>query len=168
VLKWLLLSYVHPQAIAPPLPEPTQLGTSVTMMQSPIPPLPSRDNSTGRTLYHASTNQIGKISSSKTSSLHSQILLWHKRICHVNFQSLYHMTTHNLIAGTPRIPLIKHTCSSCMLGKMPRDRIPKLQSTLTTKLLQLIHSDICGPMPIPSRIGSRYILTFIDDYTRKT
>jgi hypothetical protein len=107
-----------PQPKLPPLLELSKSGTSVVVKQSPTTPLPSRDNT--------STNQPGKILSNKTSIPHSQILLWHKRICHVNFQSLYHMTNQNLVVGTPRIPLIKHTCSSCMLGKMPRDRIPKV------------------------------------------
>jgi hypothetical protein len=32
--------------------------------------------------------------------------------------------------------------------------------------LQLIHSDICGPMNVRVRHGGRYFITFIDDYTR--
>ena len=34
--------------------------------------------------------------------------------------------------------------------------------------LGMIHSDISGPMPITSMNGSRYILTFIDDFSRYT
>ena len=33
--------------------------------------------------------------------------------------------------------------------------------------LELIHSDICGPMPERSLGGSRYFITFVDDCTRK-
>ena len=32
----------------------------------------------------------------------------------------------------------------------------------------MIHSDISGPMPIASMNGSRYVLTFIDDFSRYT
>lgn len=109
----------------------------------------------------------GKIPSSKISLPHSQILLWYKRIGHVNFHSLYHITSRNLVVGTPKIPLIKHIYSFCMIGKMPRDRIPKFRSTFTTRPLQLLHSDIYGPLLVTSRTRNRYILTFIDDYTRK-
>ena len=35
-------------------------------------------------------------------------------------------------------------------------------------MLGLIHSDISGPMPIKSMNGSRYVLTFIDDFSRYT
>ena len=33
-------------------------------------------------------------------------------------------------------------------------------------VLELVHSDVCGPMSTPSLGGSRYFLTFIDDKTR--
>ena len=98
----------------------------------------------------------------------SQTQVWHKRLGHLNYQSLYHLTTKQLVAGIPPLPLIKHVCPSCMIGKLPQDRKPKHRTTRTSKPLQLIHSDICGPMPVTSRTGNRYILTFIDDFTRKT
>ena len=31
---------------------------------------------------------------------------------------------------------------------------------------ELIHSDLCGPMLVPSANGNKYIMTFIDDYTK--
>lgn len=37
----------------------------------------------------------------------------------------------------------------------------------STRLLQLIHSDICGPMENESIGRSRYMLTFIDYYSKK-
>lgn len=33
--------------------------------------------------------------------------------------------------------------------------------------LELIHSDVCGPMEVSSLGGARYFVTFIDDFTRK-
>jgi hypothetical protein len=32
--------------------------------------------------------------------------------------------------------------------------------------MQLIHSDIYGPMNVRARHGDRYFITFIDDYTQ--
>ena len=34
--------------------------------------------------------------------------------------------------------------------------------------LEIVHSDICGPMQTSSIGGCNYFLTFIDDYSRKT
>ena len=36
-----------------------------------------------------------------------------------------------------------------------------------SKLLELVHSDVCGPMPIVSMGGAIYFVTFIDDFSRK-
>ena len=34
--------------------------------------------------------------------------------------------------------------------------------------MHLIHSDLCGPLPITSVGGSKYFMLFIDDYSRMT
>ena len=36
----------------------------------------------------------------------------------------------------------------------------------STKKLQLVHSDVCGPMHTESIGGKKYFVTFIDDYSR--
>ena len=38
---------------------------------------------------------------------------------------------------------------------------------MVRKPLELVHTDICGPMPEQSLGGSLYIITFVDDCTRK-
>ena len=32
--------------------------------------------------------------------------------------------------------------------------------------LQLVHSDVCGPLNVQARGGYEYFVTFIDDYSR--
>ena len=51
---------------------------------------------------------------------------------------------------------------------MQRVSFKKVRVLKSTRPLELIHSDVCGPMPTVSKGGSRYFATFIDDYTRKT
>lgn len=36
-----------------------------------------------------------------------------------------------------------------------------------TKVLELVHADICGPIEPTSHSGKKYVLCFIDDYSRK-
>ena len=48
-------------------------------------------------------------------------------------------------------------------------KIPFSKSETKTKgTLELIHSDVCGPIPSTSLSGYEYYGTFIDDYSRKT
>jgi transposase InsO family protein len=46
--------------------------------------------------------------------------------------------------------------------------MPRRSLWKASKQLQLVHSDICGPIKPASHSDKRYILSFIDDYTRKT
>ena len=59
-----------------------------------------------------------------------------------------------------------HVCEACILGKMHRYSFPKDGSVRASRKLQLIHSDVCGPMATPSYAGYSYFCTFIDDFTR--
>ena len=43
---------------------------------------------------------------------------------------------------------------------------PKKSEKETHQPLQLLHSDLCGPMNVDSVGGNKYVLTFTDDYTR--
>ena len=49
-----------------------------------------------------------------------------------------------------------------------KESFPEEASTRATKSLQLVHTDVCGPIK-PSSLGkSNYFLLFIDDLGRKT
>jgi len=61
------------------------------------------------------------------------------------------------------------SCIPCIEGKQTKKSFKKLKRTNRAKdVLELVHSDVCGPMQTPSWGGARYFLTFIDDKTRKT
>lgn len=58
----------------------------------------------------------------------------------------------------------EHDCESCIIGKMTRDSFPK-KATPCTHPLEVVVSDLCGPMPTTSLGGARYLMTFIDVFT---
>ncbi|RVW65936.1 Retrovirus-related Pol polyprotein from transposon TNT 1-94 [Vitis vinifera] len=49
-------------------------------------------------------------------------------------------------------------------GKQTKTK--KLGANRATDVLELIHTDICGPYPTASWNGQQYFITFIDDYSR--
>jgi 5'-3' exoribonuclease 2 len=59
-------------------------------------------------------------------------------------------------------------CEVCILGKQHRNIFPSGKSWRERDSLQLIHSDMCGHMQIPSLGKIQYFITFIDDFSRKT
>ena len=58
-------------------------------------------------------------------------------------------------------------CEGCVQGKQHRNAFLKDGGTRANKPLEIVHSDVCGPMRTTSIGGSRYFLTFIDDFLRK-
>ena len=94
--------------------------------------------------------------------------LWHKRFAHLNFQGLCTLANKHLVIGLPPLKSPKEICTSCIIGKQHRDTIPRQSSWRALKKLQLIHADVCGPISPSSHSNKRYILSFINDYSRKT
>ena len=94
----------------------------------------------------------------------SSSLLWHARFGHLNYNSL-RLSRKNGVYGFPTIPNQRNKCDACILGK--RSTQPFQESKfIACRKLELIHSDLCGPMPIPSAYGNECLMTFVDDYSR--
>jgi Integrase core domain len=68
----------------------------------------------------------------------------------------------------PKIEKLDHVCEVCTLGKQHRLPFPKGRSWRAKQPLQLVHTDICGPLVPVSHGGNKYLIIFIDDYSRKT
>ncbi|KZV14234.1 hypothetical protein F511_44122 [Dorcoceras hygrometricum] len=93
--------------------------------------------------------------------------LWHCRFGHLNHKGLHTLSQKHLVAGLPNLKFPKKTCTTCLIGKQPRTAIPKNSMWRASKKLQLVHADISGPLKPSSNSNKRYILTFIDDFSRK-
>jgi len=57
-------------------------------------------------------------------------------------------------------------CEGCVEGKIHRKPFKPVGEIHSTARLQLVHSDVCGPMSTESIGGKKYFVTFIDDYSR--
>lgn len=74
-----------------------------------------------------------------------------------------------MVRGIPVLSLeeAEAVCEICMKGKQNRLNIPKSSEWRSSQRLQLVHSDICGPITPTSESGKRYIINFIVDFTCK-
>ena len=72
------------------------------------------------------------------------------------------------VPGVPKLSM-KHvdTCKRCVLGKFEKETISR-SNTRSSGVLQLIHSNICGPLSTKSLRGYDYFVIFIIDYSTKT
>ncbi|KAJ0172339.1 hypothetical protein K1T71_012312 [Dendrolimus kikuchii] len=91
---------------------------------------------------------------------------WHRRLAHLNARSMYIMK-NGMVTGINYDEGSYQPCESCVLGKQCRLPFPKKSKRRSKEILGLVHTDLCGPMPQASFGGSRYFLTFIDDFSRK-
>jgi hypothetical protein len=92
------------------------------------------------------------------------LMLWHRRLGHFNVK--YVERTMELVQGmspAPKVAANDH-CTDCVSNKLAMSTFkPRVPSP--AKPLDLVHSDICGPVP-PSAKGHRYFVAFIDEATR--
>jgi len=93
--------------------------------------------------------------------------LWHQRFGHLNMKGLRTLAYRKMVYGLPILKNPSQMCSICMAGKQQRHSFPKKSTWRASKPLQLIHSDLCGAITPESHSKKRYVITFIDDYSRK-
>jgi len=93
---------------------------------------------------------------------------WHPRYGYLNLNDLKKLTTKSMVAGLNlnlNVNDIKcEICLKCKTHQLPY----KTSTTRASEVLELIHSDICGPIETESLGGGKYFVTFIDDFSRYT
>lgn len=92
--------------------------------------------------------------------------LWHRRFGHYSLKSLKFMKDNDMVMDMSAIYVSDDVCECCQKGKMHRKAFPVNKAWRATHKLELVHTNISGPMSIPSLNGSKYFLLFIDDFTR--
>ena len=71
-----------------------------------------------------------------------------------------------MVEGLSMLKNEKVACDGCALGNMHRDEFPSNPDKKKRDVLDLVHTDICGPMQTRSLGGAYYFLLFTDDCTR--
>lgn len=97
-----------------------------------------------------------------------QAEMWHHRYGHLSYTGLLTLHNKNMVIGLPRVEQVEKACEVCLKGKQHRVPFPKKSTWRATEKLELIHSDLCGPITPPSHSQKRYLISFIDDFSRKT
>lgn len=93
--------------------------------------------------------------------------LWHRRLGHLNYVYMK-MLQNGMATGFGKEKFPTEPCISCIKGKQSRKPFPKCSQKRATEVLELIHTDVCGPTKTTSVGGARYFMTFTDDFSRKS
>jgi hypothetical protein len=101
-----------------------------------------------------------------THTIENPCEIWHRILAHINYKAIPYIC--KVVTGLLELK-VDHEgmCNGCGQGKNIKNPFPKRDNN-EEGVLELIHSDVCGPMPSSSISGYVYYVSFIDDYSRKT
>ncbi|POM79706.1 Integrase catalytic core protein [Phytophthora palmivora] len=107
------------------------------------------------------------VSSSKDRKGDTTSYLWHLRLGHIGHGGLDAIVKKGYGVGI-NMTAVKQweLCDGCALGKQTRVRYMPKSPNHAKKLLEVIHSDVCGPMKTSTFSGKKYFVTFIDEYSQ--
>lgn len=100
-------------------------------------------------------------------NIEDDVEVWHKRYGHIGYDGLQQLSS--LVNGIKLSKPVDRAkrCEVCISGK--QTKLPHSKPwTRATRPLQLVHSDVCGPMGQESHDKKKYLVAFIDDYTHFT
>ena len=112
------------------------------------------------------TNKLYYLDTCNTHQATLACNLWHQRLGHASEQTIQTAFSNGLVEGVSSSKVHLDFCEPCVIGKMPRKPFTKHVGIKSTRPLELIHTDVCGPMKTKSIGNSLYFVTFIDDFSR--
>ena len=105
-------------------------------------------------LYNSELNNDSHVKSLKRK-FHStsDAYLWHLRLGHINSNRIQRLIKDGLLEPMDFDEFT--VCESCLKGKMTK-RPFNAKGRRAQNLLELVHSDVCGPLSIQARGGYEY------------
>lgn len=87
---------------------------------------------------------------------------------HINFDNLVKIRKKEAVREMPKISKPTNTiCESHQHNKQTKVKF-NTKEHFASRPLELIHTDLCGPMRTKCLYGKLYFMLIIDDYTRMT
>ena len=109
--------------------------------------------------------KVEPITQANVAMNEQSIPFWHSRMGHVSKDVIRQLPGGKSVTGVKKIQ-VADSCQPCADGKQYRLPFPRAGQHRAWEVLQRIHIDVCGPVEQVSIGGSRYFVTFVDDYSR--
>lgn len=92
--------------------------------------------------------------------------LWQKIMGHINFDNLVKINKNQAMKGMPKITKpSSNMCRHCQHANQTHVGF-KTKLFTSSKPLEIIHTDLCGPTRCQNLQGESYFIIFVDNYTR--
>ncbi|GBM98676.1 Copia protein [Araneus ventricosus] len=88
-------------------------------------------------------------------------------MCHINERYIIQTSKNKCVKGLPELKHLDFKCEPCKLAKSRCKSFKPIGKIRSSKPLELLHMDLCGPFPDVAIGGHRYFLSIIDDFSRK-
>ena len=95
--------------------------------------------------------------------------LWHRRLGHMSSSLLNKLISKDLVLVFPKLKFWESKIfEACVKEKKIRSSFKPKKQVTSSRVLELLHMDLCGLFKVQSRNGKKYILVIVDDYSRFT
>src|ERR1043165_3084374 len=92
-----------------------------------------------------------------TAKDEKEVKLWHQKLGHLHLRGMKRLHIDD-----------GRVCGECQVGKQTRVSHSMSRHLTTSKVLELLHMDLMGPMQVESLGGKRYAYVVVDDFSRFT
>ncbi|KAJ9504976.1 hypothetical protein QJQ45_013241 [Haematococcus lacustris] len=154
-----------------------QEGGGIRLEDRASPPTIVSGKLVGRSYQLWCTAELAVVGCEPPTSLQAATVetpqLLHERLGHLSYRVMAEMVGKGMVEGVGVSAAQckaagSGVCPGCQAGKAHRhvaDTLPSLAPPVRG-VLDLVHTDVCGPFRVPSVSGLRYLLTFLDDFSR--
>ncbi|CAB0019909.1 unnamed protein product [Nesidiocoris tenuis] len=118
-------------------------------------------------LYYVNTKTTNEEETNNISNNSEDIMTWHRKMAHINEAELKIAQKNKSLNGLYFDSNSKlGECEVCLQGKLAKLPFPTRETPKKLDILEIVHTDVCGPMRTISPGGARYFVTFIDEASR--
>ena len=111
-----------------------------------------------KNIIYEETSEYGNLANGDRFSL------WHKPLGHNNVENIYKLKDH--VVG---LKLSEHdltNCETCQLNKSEKLAVPKHSGTRASEVLEIVHTNILGPIHPEAVDCHRYAVAFVESFRR--
>ncbi|CAI7774348.1 unnamed protein product [Closterium sp. NIES-53] len=111
---------------------------------------------------------LPSVASAQAATSTTSLSTWHNRLGHLHLAAIQAMAMKGIVDGLDFVHSSgdDEKCVGCLEGKMARKHFPPSTKPNASEPLELVHTDLCGPITPVSKGGAHYVLTLIDGATR--